>query len=65
VETTYLISIEHDAHGHPLTGYALKTTDSRQYKWLADTEFGPFDTWVDAVRWLRKVASVDLDARFS
>jgi hypothetical protein len=65
METTYTISIEHDKNGNPVTGYILKSVGGGQQQWLADMEFSPFDAWWEAVAWVRRSMSVDMDRRFT
>lgn len=37
------------------TAYLLKLADSdNAWQWVADTEFGPFDTTMDVVMWLQR-----------
>jgi hypothetical protein len=34
------------------TAYLLELVESGQWRWVADTEFGPFDTTLDISTWL-------------
>jgi hypothetical protein len=43
-----------DRGGHPLSAILLEETECGQYAWLADEEFGPFDTRWDVARWIAK-----------
>lgn len=65
MELTYALSARVDKHGNPSDAYVLVSENSGQYRWVADTEFGPFDSWIDLVGWLRRQVSVDMDARFT
>jgi hypothetical protein len=34
------------------TAYLLECTEFSQWQWLADTEFGPFETSLDICTWM-------------
>lgn len=66
METTYTVNVSHDKHGNPESAYiSVIRPGSQQHQWLADIEFGPFDTWTDTVHWARRVLSLDMDALFT
>lgn len=65
MELTYKVNVECDRRGNPNTAYIAFQQDDGQLCWIADTEFGPFDTWIDLLHWVRRSMSLDLDGRFT
>lgn len=51
IETTFLVNVTQDTNGQ-VNAYILHQAADGQWAWLADQEFGPFDTRGDVLMWL-------------
>jgi len=65
MDLEYRLVASVDKRGNPADAYVMSVTPGGQLRWVADTDFGPFDTWLDLMGWYRRVLSVDLDSRFT
>lgn len=63
LEFTLLATV--DKSGNPSDAVIMKVDDKGQFSWFADTDFGPFDTWLDLVHWWRRQLSVALDTTYT
>lgn len=57
--TEYQVHITHDTQAGRVDAYILQADEVGQWEWLADHEFGPFDTLTDVLLWaVRRLAQV-------
>lgn len=55
-EESFVVNITKDESGVVRSAIMRQGKDG-QWEWWADVEFGPFDTYVDVVKWLVKSLS--------
>lgn len=48
----FQFSLTTDTTSGRATGYLLRLDPSGEWSWVADMDFGPFDTGLDVCRWL-------------
>lgn len=49
-----------DKHLHPEFAWLSRDDEHLGARWVADCEFGPFDTLLDVYRWLQKALRTEL-----
>ena len=58
--TDYQIHLSVDSQTGAATAYMIKASGlNENWSWLADTEFGPFDTSSDVGRWVGQRLALD------
>lgn len=48
----FQINLTVDSASGRSTAYLMECTEFHQWTWLADTEFGPFETTLDVANWI-------------
>lgn len=59
----YAAHVTIDTRTGERVAYIIRDAGDGQWAWIADKEFGPFDTWFEIAMWLTRMLALDNAAR--